>query len=131
MANKPKRLEWHDVAEKMLLAGAGPRQIVDTLKSTNPEWEVKPNQVSKFKQRLKRHGASFPDDKIDNAEAEELVKANNISTKKLDEKTTNEIDVFIARCKAAITSSTSTDAIARDEALEELALTLSDDKEPK
>ena len=76
MANKPNRLEWHDVAEKMLLAGAGPRQIVDALKETNEDWTVKPNQISKFKQRLKRHGAVFPDSKMGDDEVEELAKKN-------------------------------------------------------
>ena len=57
--SKPKRLAWHDMAEELLLAGAGPAKIAKVLRETNPEWAVTPNQVSKFKQRLERHGQVF------------------------------------------------------------------------
>ena len=54
------------MAEELLLSGAGPVTISKRLafeggreEYDSHEWAVTPNQVSKFKQRLERHGQVF------------------------------------------------------------------------
>jgi hypothetical protein len=124
---KAKRLEWHDVAEKLLLKGAGPAKIAKALKETNPEWEVKPNQVSKFKQRLARRGAEFPKPQL--SEEETKKKVGKIAVgKKLDNNTIKELETFIARCKGKAPE-IQENAINENQ-LEDLALNLTEDKEP-
>ena len=121
------RMEWHDVAEKLLLEGAGPAKIAKVLKETNPEWVVKPNQVSKFKQRLARKGAEFPKPQL--SEEETKKKVGKIAVgKKLDDGTIKELEAFIARCKGEAPEIP--ENAIDEKQLEDLALNLTDDKEP-
>tara|TARA_Y100000310_G_scaffold205752_1_gene206094 strand:- start:553 stop:933 length:381 start_codon:yes stop_codon:yes gene_type:complete len=124
---KAKRLEWHDVAEKLLLAGSGPAGIAKALKKTNPEWVVKPNQVSKFKQRLARQGADFPKPRLSEEETKKKVSKIAVG-KKLDNNTLKELEAFIARCKGEAPEIP--ENAIDEKQLEDLALNLTDDKEP-